>query len=697
MTVRQRFCAMAVCVLLAIATVTGLACFYAREDLERQIDLSGINGLEDSKVITERMISELRTQASSISGQLGYLIQEGTIPDRPAMESFLAKAGKGDDRSGIVQAYVGKATDGSFISDDPDQKLPSGFDARRRPWYVKAVESDEVSVTDPYKDVSTGRPVITVAAPIRESSGKLWGVFGVDILLDDLQKFVTDRKIQGEGNLFMLTRTGSVIAGTTGDILGIPLHEDPSVPESLRKITEAAIAGETGTSKCTVGSVQRAYYGRNGDGFPMIFLYPESAIYDTVKAMALKLVLVGLAGALIAGTIMAIAYVNLVRPLRRSASLARRIAEGDLTISRDDFAYDAKDAIGALSDSLTDMTEDLREAMRTIKKESSSSLIRSRSLSEAAAKASKASSTIKTSVDDVETKAEDNSASVQEAAAALEEIAYGAQNGADRASKGAESASLVSVKANETADGIRRLMTRIEEEERLTIESRESMLKLAETVNSITGFVNTIEGIADQTNLLALNAAIEAARAGDSGRGFAVVAEEVRKLAEESGQASKRISILMEDLQVGATSCGNKARRTSEFMEGVLEETSRMVETLTDVTESINSMAEESRAIASLSQEQAASGEEISASVDSIAQANLATTELIKEIRDQSANTESTASLVVQAALEVAESSSSLEKLISRFRIEDESDLIPLEKPKGGRGKNLLISAATLG
>lgn len=64
--------------------------------------------------------------------------------------------------------------------------------------------------------------------------------------------------------------------------------------------------------------------------------------------------------------------------------------------------------------------------------------------------------------------------------------------------------------------------------------------------------VDLITSIADQTNLLALNAAIEAARAGEQGRGFAVVAEEVRKLAEESGEAAKRIALLINEVQSGA-------------------------------------------------------------------------------------------------------------------------------------------------
>lgn len=92
-----------------------------------------------------------------------------------------------------------------------------------------------------------------------------------------------------------------------------------------------------------------------------------------------------------------------------------------------------------------------------------------------------------------------------------------------------------------------------------TSESVDTVVELSEDMLKINTFLSGITKIANQTNLLALNAAIEAARAGESGKGFAVVADEVRKLAEESAKIVGYISGIVVDID----------KKTTEVLEGV--------------------------------------------------------------------------------------------------------------------------------
>ncbi|NVK38961.1 MAG: methyl-accepting chemotaxis protein [Gammaproteobacteria bacterium] len=87
--------------------------------------------------------------------------------------------------------------------------------------------------------------------------------------------------------------------------------------------------------------------------------------------------------------------------------------------------------------------------------------------------------------------------------------------------------------------------------------SNTSLHKLNEDVASINSILDVIRAIAEQTNLLALNAAIEAARAGEQGRGFAVVADEVRNLANRTGDAISEVEGMIQNVVDGGSEVGS--------------------------------------------------------------------------------------------------------------------------------------------
>jgi twitching motility protein PilJ len=129
-------------------------------------------------------------------------------------------------------------------------------------------------------------------------------------------------------------------------------------------------------------------------------------------------------------------------------------------------------------------------------------------------------------------------------------------------------------------------------------ETSKRIKRLGESSQEIGEIVDLISDITEQTNVLALNAAIQAASAGEAGRGFAVVAEEVQRLAERSGEATKQIGLLVKTIQ-GDTQDAVAAmeKSTQGVVEGAqladdaghsLQEIEQATRELTDLVNSIS-------------------------------------------------------------------------------------------------------------
>jgi twitching motility protein PilJ len=148
---------------------------------------------------------------------------------------------------------------------------------------------------------------------------------------------------------------------------------------------------------------------------------------------------------------------------------------------------------------------------------------------------------------------------------------------------------------NNTIGGMNTLRDQIQE-------TSKRIKRLGESSQEIGEITELIGDITDQTNVLALNAAIQAASAGEAGRGFSVVAEEVQRLAERSGDATRQIAALVRTIQADTQDAvAAMERSTQGVVEGArlsdaagaaLADIDRVTRELSDLIERISAEAQ---------------------------------------------------------------------------------------------------------
>ena len=403
----------------------------------------------------------------------------------------------------------------------------------------------------------------------------------------------------------------------------------------------------------------------------------SNATLDNTLVQSRRVALLMSGGILLVCVLLAVFLTrSIAGPLRALVLYAQEVAGGNLHEPR----IIQKDEVGQLNAALGVMVGTLKHKIEEAREQTDMAMAKSREAEaaltsaeeaarESAAKnelileacqriedvvsnANRASGELSTGIIQSKQGAEVQARKISETASAMEQMSSVVIEVSRNASSAAELSADARQKAEEGADvvlDVTRSIRSVQEQSRQLKEDMQTLGQHAQAVNRIMG---VISDIADQTNLLALNAAIEAARAGESGRGFAVVADEVRKLAEKTMASTTDVDNAVRAIQQSADKNMRQVDETVQTIEQATELTGRSGEALREIVAIVDGAATQVRAIATASEEQAASSREMADAineVDSVAgQTAQAMNNAARSVADLAAQTRTLHSLVME-------------------------------------------------
>ena len=222
------------------------------------------------------------------------------------------------------------------------------------------------------------------------------------------------------------------------------------------------------------------------------------------------------------------------------------LADGDLTVT----ATVSEDITGAIADSINYTIEELRVLVGRI--------------NDAAGRVTTATGIAQHTSDELLDATRRQSVEIQDAGHSVLTMAGSMSKVSGDADESAQVALRSLAAAGKGAQAVQDSIKGMNEIREQIQETSKRIKRLGESSQEIGEIVELISDITEQTNVLALNAAIQAASAGDAGRGFTVVAEEVQRLAERSGEATKQIAAIVKTIQTdthGAVSAMEESTR----------------------------------------------------------------------------------------------------------------------------------------
>lgn len=621
--------------------------------------LAGLNYWQAKKIITKDIEVEITNLVQNSGKEIGMWLAGTETEMATIARSPISVSGNRE----VIAPYLGAELSKNKIYENIlwidnsgnyfDSKGETGNLADRD--YFKRGIKGETAISDPVVSKGTGKLIVVIAVPI-QTNGRIIGVLAGPVNVEEVERKVLGIQVGKTGYAFLLREDGLTIIHPNKDVANkTNVLTDPNANPALKAAEGKMVKGESGLASYEYdGSLKYlAYAPVAGTSWSIGVNVPISEVTSKLDAFTWISIGTIIIVLIIASSGILMMASRISKPLQALEVAANGIAAGDLSVT--EINVNSQDELGHLARAFEMMAGNLRNLVRQISSTSEQVAASSEELTANADQSAQAASQVAGSIVETAQGAERQTGAVTKAVDFMQQITSEARQQADKTRNAVNIASRAVNSATEGNKAVTTAVSQMNSIRQTVDNSAQVVAELGERSKEIGQIVETISGIASQTNLLALNAAIEAARAGEQGRGFAVVAEEVRKLAEQSQEAAKKIAELISDIQgktdkaVTAMANGTKeVRRGSEVvdqagiafrdinghvkevadiaqgaadgMDGLAINSEKVLETVKEVEMISRDISSQAQTVSAATQEQSASMEEIASSSQNLAE-----------------------------------------------------------------------------
>lgn len=634
--------------------------------------------------------------------------------------------GFGYQAEGLVQNYsefmenvlILNST-GEVVYDSDNGNL-NGTDLADREYFKESMAGNTAH-SEMLVSKSTGNTIEVCSVPI-ERDGKVIGVLATTMNVDYIKDILEDITVEESGYAYLIDENGNFIYHPKAELISTNIA-DLGVPQLTAALPDMQ-AGDEGEISYTYDGKEKINLYVPLENWSLSINAVKSEYLSVVNLMLEESLIIGVILMLLAIVATAVNSYFMISRIKNVQKVMGLVTHGDITaqveeqnlskcwqtkkcnkpdcpayenenlkcweISRtlcnDEIqenamtkleyckkcnVYEASegDELGQMSRSLSVMITTIRNLIHHI-------LEISEQLSSSSQELSSASEETTTSAESISERMEEMSSGAQDQTEYIENIntmAYDMNkklsDSVNRINNMADEAELVNQKAKVGEDKIGFAINGMEQIQTQTMKIESVMNELISESAEIGKINDLITAIADETNLLSLNASIEAARAGENGKGFGVVADEIGKLATQSQESAKGISVLIEKITESINSANELMYSETEFVQNGIQTVHESKSAFEEISNTIYELVKGMKEVVSYVEIVKDSSAKVTHAVEKITTIIEGSSSDMEEITAATEEQTSVSEEISKSASELARMGEELINVVSEFKV----------------------------